>query len=121
MRHVTGATAPVHDWRGIAIKELTPAGADLPGSLVKVDVPAGVVHPLARSTKCGTFYYCSDGELSFDVGGRQFPVGPGDLLIVDAGEWYSYRNDSAMAARLLSFNVPAYDADATEVKDPDGG
>ena len=76
MRHVTGAAAPVHDWRGIAIKELTPAGADLPGSLVEVDVPAGIIHPV---------------------------------------------DDSATPARLLSFNVPAYDAAATEVKDPDGG
>ena len=121
MRHVTGAAAPVHDWRGIAIKELTPAEADLPGSLVEVDVPAGVVHPTARSTKCGTFYYCADGELSFEVGGQEFLVGPGDLVIVDAGEWYGYRNDSAAIARLLSFNVPAYDAAATEVKDPDLG
>src|SRR5580700_5567277 len=100
MQHVMGATATVHDWRGIAIKELTPPGAELPGSLVEVDVPAGVVHPTARSTKCGTFYYCVEGELSFEVGGRQFLVGPGDLVIVDADEWYSYRNHSAALARL---------------------
>ncbi len=118
MRHVTGATAPVHDWRGMAIRELTPPGAGLPGSLVEVDVPAGIVHPTARSTKCGTFYYCDRGELRFDVGGREFQVGPGDLVIVDAGEWYSYRNDSAGSARLLSFNVPAYDPAATQVREP---
>ncbi len=87
MRHVTGATAPVHDWRGMAIRELTPPGAGLPGSLVEVDVPTGIVHPTARSTKCGTL-------------------------------WYSYRNDSAGSARLLSFNVPAYDPAATQVREP---
>jgi mannose-6-phosphate isomerase-like protein (cupin superfamily) len=118
MQHVTGASAPVHDWRGIAIRELTPPGAGLSGSLVEVDVPAGVVHPAARSTKCGTFYYCGHGELGFEVGGRRFLVAPGDVVIIDPGEWYSYRNDSATPARLLSFNVPAYDPAATEVREP---
>ena len=119
MQHITGAGAPVHDWRGITIRELSPPGASWPGSLVEVDVPAGVRHPVARSTKCGTFYYCDHGELEFDAGGQQFRVSPGDLVVLEANEWYSYRNDSGQPARLLSFNVPAYDAAATQVREAD--
>jgi len=124
MQYIAGAVAAVHEWRGITIRELTPPGDGLPGSLVEIDVPAGVTHPVARSTMCATFYYCDRGELEFDSGGRQVRVSRGDLVVVGQGEWYSYRNDSAQPVRLLSVNVPAYDASATEIQEdgsPAGG
>lgn len=120
MQHITGSSAAVHEWRGITIRELTPPGADWSGSLVEVDVPASIRHPVARSMKCGTFYYCDYGELEFEVGAQKFLVSAGDLVVIEPGEWYSYRNDSASQVRLLSFNVPAYDPSGTEVQEPAG-
>jgi mannose-6-phosphate isomerase-like protein (cupin superfamily) len=117
MRHIIGAAAAVHEWRGITIRELTPPGNDIPGSLVEVDVPADITHPVARSTRCATFYYCARGELDFSADGRQIHITPGDLVMVEQGEWYSYCNDSGQPVRLLSINVPAYDASATEVQE----
>jgi mannose-6-phosphate isomerase-like protein (cupin superfamily) len=117
MHHIKNAVMPTHEWRGIAIKDLTPPDATWNGSLVEVDVPAGVRHPQARSTKCETFYYCDRGALEFDVNGQQFRVTPGDLVVIEPNEWYSYRNESSAPGRLLSFNIPPYDASATEIQD----
>jgi len=103
-----------HEWRGISIRDLTPDGGDWQGSLVEVDVPAGIQHPRARSTRCETFYYGLSGSVDFEVEGERLVLTPGDLLAIQPNEWYSYRT-SAGAARLLSFNVPPYDPNATEI------
>jgi quercetin dioxygenase-like cupin family protein len=115
MQHIINSAADSHVWRGLLIRELTPADAPYHGSLVEVEVPAATSHPVARSTKCETYYYCVRGKVDFEVGGKGGVLGPGDLLIVEPNEWYSYRTgDSAL---LLSFNVPAWDAAASEYRD----
>ena len=116
MRHVINQTIKPHEWRGISIRDLTPADADSQGSLVEVDVPAAIQHPRARSTRCETFYYGLQGEVAFEVDGRGLLLRPGDLVMIEANEWYSYRT-AAEPAKLLSFNVPPYDATATEISD----
>jgi mannose-6-phosphate isomerase-like protein (cupin superfamily) len=116
MRHVVNTTMPPHEWRGIAIRDLTPVDARWQGSLVEVDVPAGMQHPRARSIKCETFYYGVTGSVDFEVGGQRLVLQPGDLLVIEPNEWYSY-STPAGAARLLSFNVPPYDPSATEISE----
>lgn len=117
MRHVDNAAMATHDWQGLTIRDLTPPDSDWQASFIEIDVPAGAVHPPARSTKCETFYYCDNGELEYEIEGRQFHLKPGDLIEIKANEWYGYRNDTSANARLLSFNVPPYDQTATEYKD----
>jgi quercetin dioxygenase-like cupin family protein len=116
MHHVDNAVMPTHDWRGLTIRDLTPPDADWQASFIEIDVPAGAVHPLARSTKCETFYYCDSGELEFEVSNQHFHVAPGDLVEIKSNEWYGYRG-TLEPARLLSFNVPPYEASATEYKE----
>jgi mannose-6-phosphate isomerase-like protein (cupin superfamily) len=116
MHHVDNAVMPTHDWRGMTIRDLTPPGVAWQASFIEIDVPAGAVHPLARSRKCETFYYCDSGELEFEVNDRRFLVKPGDLVEIKANEWYAYHTSST-PARLLSFNVPPYDASATEYQE----
>jgi quercetin dioxygenase-like cupin family protein len=115
MHHVDNAVMPTHDWRGMTIRDLTTLGVTWQASFIKIDVPAGAVHPVARSTKCETFYDCDSGELEFEVNDRHFLVKPGDLVEIKANEWYAYRTSSTPAG-LLSFNVPPYDASATEYR-----
>jgi quercetin dioxygenase-like cupin family protein len=115
MRHIVNGEADSHVWRGILIRELTPADAPYHGSLVEVEVPAGTRHPVARSTKCETYYYCVRGQIAFEVGGEGGVLRPGDLLVVEPNEWYGYSADAP--AVLLSFNVPPYDAGASEYRD----
>lgn len=117
MEHLGHDRALCHDWRAIQITELVPDGSSARGSLVEVDVPAEVRHPTARSTKCQTIYYCERGALSFEVEGRAFEVGTGDVVVIEPGEWYSYENRGGQEVRLLSFNVPPYDPAATEVRE----
>lgn len=114
MRYVENRSITPHEWRGISIRDLTPVDGDSQGSLVEVDVPAGIQHPRARSTRCETLYYGLSGSVDFEVEGERLVLTPGDLLAIQPNEWYSYRT-SAGAARLLSFNVPPYDPTATEI------
>ncbi|MGA3214975.1 MAG: cupin domain-containing protein [Acidimicrobiales bacterium] len=110
------ANMPTHDWRQLAIRDLTPPEAGWQASIVEIDVPIGAVHPIARSTKCETFYYCDSGELEFDVNNQRFQVKAGDLVEIQPNEWYAYRADT-VPARLLSINVPPYDASAIEYRE----
>ncbi len=114
MRHVENRSVTPHEWRGISIRDISPVGGDWQGSLVEVDVPAGIQHPRARSTRCETFYYGLNGSVDFEVEGEKLVLRAGDLLAIQPNEWYSYRT-TAGAARLLSFNVPPYDPTATEI------
>jgi mannose-6-phosphate isomerase-like protein (cupin superfamily) len=116
MRHVVNRSMAPHEWRGITIRDLTPADARWQGSLVEVDVPPRLQHPRARSTRCETFYYAVGGSVEFEVEGRDVTLNPGDLLVIEPNEWYSYRT-GAGSARLLSFNVPPYDPGATEISE----
>lgn len=117
MKHVNHALMPAHVWQGITITDLTPPDSIWQGSLVEVDVPAGTLHPLARSTKCETFYYCDRGELDFEVEADRFHVKTGDLVVIEPGQWYRYHNASGGPVRLLSFNIPPYDPAATEIRE----
>jgi mannose-6-phosphate isomerase-like protein (cupin superfamily) len=120
MHYTSSKAAQEHEWRGITIRELTPPGAPWHGSLVEVDVPPGITHPEVRSTLCETYYYCCEGgTLQFRVGEREITLSGGDLIVIEPGEWFSYRNPAAQAARLLSFNVPPYAAEATELGEDD--
>ena len=49
------------------------------------------MHPPAAFEKCETFYYCDSGELEFEVNEQHFHVSPGDLVEIEANEWYGYR------------------------------
>jgi quercetin dioxygenase-like cupin family protein len=116
MYHVDNGVMPTHGWQGLTIRDLTPPGAGWQASFIEIDVPTGAVHPIARSTKCETFYYCDSGELEFEVNDQHFQVKPGDLVEIKPNEWYGYRTGNA-PARLLSFNVPPYEASATEYRE----
>lgn len=116
MRHVINQTIAPHEWRGISIRDLTPVDAGWQGSLVEVDVPDSIQHPRARSSRCETFYYGVKGEVAFEVEGRALLLRPGDLLVIEPNEWYSYRTGDE-PARILSFNVPPYDVAATEISE----
>ena len=115
MQYTSNASAPSHEWRGMLIRELTDPAAPFGGSLVEVDCPAGTRHPVARTTKCETYYYCVRGEVAFEAGGRSGVLQQGDLLVVDANEWYSYSTEEP--ALLLSFNAPPWDPSGAEYRE----
>lgn len=115
MEHHVHSDAARHEWHSLTITEVVPASSRAEGSLVEVNVPGTVRHPRARSTRCQSIYYCAAGELDFEVDGTTMAVGPGDVVVIEPGEWYAYANRGNEPARLLSVNVPPYDAAATEV------
>jgi mannose-6-phosphate isomerase-like protein (cupin superfamily) len=114
MYHVDNAVMPTHLWEGMTIRDLTPEGVTWGASFIEIDVPAGCVHPLARSSSCESFYYCERGQFEFVVANNSFHMGTGDLIEVKANEWYGYSNKTSEPARLLNFDVPPYVASAVE-------
>jgi mannose-6-phosphate isomerase-like protein (cupin superfamily) len=115
MNHVENSDTQEHVWEDITIREFLTPGVEWQASLVEVEIPPAVTHPLARSSKCETFYYCQAGELEFEVDNRTATVHAGDLVAIAPLEWYRYRNTSNETVRLLSFNTPAYDPAATQI------
>lgn len=47
------------------------------------------------------FVYCLEGELEYLVAGDSYVLGPGDSLLFDATEPHTFRNSSALRAKLL--------------------
>ena len=114
MRVMANRTAAAHEWEGLSIRELSDESAPLHASAVEIEAPAGARHPLARSSRCEAFYYCVRGSVEFEVEGTQAVLHPGDLVAVEANEWYRYR--APEEAVLLCFNVPPYDPSSYEFR-----
>ena len=49
------------------------------------------------------------GSLEFVVDGERVEIEPVDLLVIERGEWFEYRNRSAKAAAVLLVHVPPFD------------
>ncbi len=108
MRHVRYTHITPFDFNGLRIAELTPEGLDI-ASVAEISVPPGIQHDRARSTKCDKLYVCVEGEVSFNVGNESAKLVPTDVLSIRKNEWFDYRNDGQVAARLLLIHIPPFD------------
>ena len=93
---------------GLQIRDLT-AQAISSASVACVEVPSGVAHDMAKSTKSAKFYVCINGVVVFEVNERRVELAPLDLLIVERDEWFAYRNEGEQTATLLLVHVPPFD------------
>lgn len=110
--------AASHEWEGLSIDELTDAAwQSLHASVAEVHAPAGIRHPLARSTRSEAYYYCVNGSVAFEVEGRRDVLHAGDLLIVELNEWYRY--EALEESALVAFSAPAYDPASYEFRADD--
>ena len=98
------------DFGGLLIRDLT-AGQSLSASVAHIDVPAGTIHPKAKSTRSDKYYVCICGSVEFKLGDREVKLAASDLLAIPANEWFEYRNDSGESAHMVLFHVPPFDLD----------
>ena len=96
------------DFGGILIKDFT-ADENLSASLAYIEIPPGIGHPRAQSTKSDKYYFCTSGSAMFRCGNREVQLNASGLLVIQANEWFEYWNDSRELARLLLFHVPPFD------------
>lgn len=106
-------TAPF-DFYGLRIRELTPEDFST-ASVAEVEVPPGVSHPAARSTKCDKLYICLKGMVKFQSHGQVRELQFLDTLLIKKSEWFRYTHDTSDIARMLLVHVPPFDSAAEEL------
>lgn len=75
-------------------------------SLAEVEVPVGAEHPPYATPGNDKVYVGVTGEIEFLIGGETTRVSRGDVLVVRAGEEYSYHNGGYEMGRLFLMQVP---------------
>jgi mannose-6-phosphate isomerase-like protein (cupin superfamily) len=117
MIHIPRSRVTPFDFGGLGIADFGP-GADASASVAHISVPPGAKHPEARSRKSDKYYYCIRGPISFTVDGKSLKLDDADLLVIKAGEWFSYANAGKTEGTLLLIHVPPFDMAAEEIREP---
>lgn len=89
----------------LVVRDLTPAGFERL-SVAEVEVPIGADNPPFAAAYEDKVYVGITGEIAFVVGADTIRVGRGDVLVVRAGEQYSYHNGGYEKGRLLVLQIP---------------
>ena len=101
-RHIEAGTVP---FGHLQIRDLTPEGLRV-ASMAEVEVPIGADNPPFAAADKKKVYVGIAGEIEFDVGGDTVRVRRGDVLLLEAGEAYSYHNGGYEPGRLLLLQIP---------------
>lgn len=89
----------------LTVRDMTP-GSFTELSMGVVEVPIGGEHPPFAEQRKDKTYVGLRGVVQFTSAGRTTLVHPGDVLVFDGGEQYSYHNGGYEPARLLVIQRP---------------
>jgi mannose-6-phosphate isomerase-like protein (cupin superfamily) len=103
------------DFHGLTIRDYVPGRVES-ASVAEIVVDPGIKHATGRSTRSDKFYLGLEGQILFQVEGKGVPLEPGDLLVIQKNEWFSYENTSTGQARLVIFHVPPFGLESEEFK-----
>ncbi len=90
----------------LVVRDMTPGSFDRL-SLAEIEVPIGADNPPFAAALNDKVYVGITGEVEFVVGGAPVRMGRGDVLVIRAGEQYSYHNGGYEMGRLFLLQVPA--------------
>ncbi len=108
---VKSEAAKEASFEGLTIRDYTP-DHDRSSSLATVEVPPGMQHRKARSTRSDKYYYVIEGKIRFTLGDDENHLERGDFCLVPKGVHFGYRNDTQVMATLLLFHTPSFDLSA---------
>jgi mannose-6-phosphate isomerase-like protein (cupin superfamily) len=86
-------------------------------SLALIDVPPGVHHRLAKSSRSDKYYYVVEGQLFFTLDGIEYNLGAGDFCLVSREHTFSYTNRGDKHTKLILVHTPAFKLEAEEFLD----
>jgi len=115
MKHIPRASVASFDFKGLSIADFGP-GPGSSASVALITVLPGVKHPEARSRKSDKYYYCLEGPVAFQVESQKIDLATSDMLVINAGEWFSYANTGIREGKLLLIHVPPFDLGAEEFR-----
>jgi mannose-6-phosphate isomerase-like protein (cupin superfamily) len=89
----------------LVVRDMVPAG--LEGlSIAEIEVPIGADNPPYAAASADKIYVGITGDIEFQSGEETARVRRGDVLVVRAGETYSYHNGGYEMGRLLLLQIP---------------
>lgn len=75
-------------------------------SMAEAEVPIGADNPPFAENRKEKIYVCLRGEVEFTCDGEKARLRPGDVLVLQGGEQYSYHNGGYEPAHLLVMQRP---------------
>lgn len=90
----------------LVIRDMVPEGFDRL-SIAEVEVPIGADNPPYAAAAADKVYVGITGDIEFRSGDQTARVRRGDVLVVPAGETYSYHNGGYEVGRLLLLQIPS--------------
>ena len=104
-----GGEGPRHNVMGV-IHSYKVIAAETGGSLSVFEgtVPPGAGAPPHVHAHEDEAFYVLEGELVFEIDGRNLPLrlGPGSFVFAPRGSRHAFRNESTAAARMLALALP---------------
>ena len=92
----------------LVVRDMTPALFDV-ATFSEVEVPIGADNPPYAAESNDKVYIGVTGEIEFTVGDESIRIGPGDMLVIHAGEAFRYHNGGYAPGRLFVIQVPKDD------------
>ena len=89
----------------LAIRDMTPSLFDV-ATFTEIEVPIGADNPPYAALANDKVYVGVTGDIEFTIGDESVRLGPGDVLVVHAGESYRYHNGGYAPGRLFVIQVP---------------
>lgn len=86
-------------------------------SLAEARVPAGCTTLLHRHEVTEEIYHVTSGTGIMTLGAEQFPIGPGDSVLIPPGTPHCVSNSGDAALTILCCCAPAYSHDDTVLLD----
>lgn len=82
-------------------------------SLAEATLPAGGATERHYHKLSEEFYLVLEGEGTMEIGGELQKVGPGDAILIPAGQWHQITADDLAGLRFLCCCAPPYSHDDT--------
>ena len=89
----------------LVVRDMTPSMFDV-ATFTDVEVPIGADNPPYATEVNEKVYVGVTGIIEFAIGDEAVRVGPGDVLVVHAGEEFRYHNGGYAPGRLFVIQVP---------------
>ena len=99
------ADAESFQFGNLVVRDMTPSLFDV-ATFTEIEVPIGADNPPYAAESKDKVYVGVTGHIEFEIGDEARRLGPGDVLVIHAGEQFSYHNGGYAPGRLFVIQVP---------------